>query len=334
MATPTSKTAETGQEIRELAARLRTHRQHPCLIFVSRSIQHSDVLAVRKALGDEAGDHLDLIVSSPGGDIEAAYLVVRELRRRFKKLVVFIPFRAKSAATLLCLAADELIMGSLGELGPLDQQYDEKQQADSPVSTSRLLLFKAFEQLRYGATEMYDTLVARISNKSGMRVFDACSKAAELTSALYGPIYGQIDPARLAESARGLEIAAEYAERLLKRYRAAFWAEQGSKILDRLIHGYPTHGFIIDQEEVQDLGIPTKIPDDQEAALLDRLAVALIEFGTEQDLIALAGLSRETIAAAQEVLNGIPEHAERTTPGSSNRRQRHGRKQSGKGERR
>jgi hypothetical protein len=67
MATPTSKTAETGQEIRELAARLRTHRQHPCLIFVSRSIQHSDVLAVRKALGDEAGDHLDLIVSSPGG---------------------------------------------------------------------------------------------------------------------------------------------------------------------------------------------------------------------------------------------------------------------------
>ena len=331
MATLTRETAETAQEIRELAARLKTHRQHPCLLFVSRSIQHADVLAVRTALGDEAGDHLDLIVSSPGGDIEAAYLVVRELRRRFQKLVVFIPFRAKSAATLVCLAADALILGSLGELGPLDMQYDQKQQADSPVSTSRLLVYAACNELQYGATKMYDDLVGRLSNQSGMRLFDACSKAAELTSALFGPLYGHIDPARLGESAEGLEIGAQYAERLLKRYRAAFWAAQGSKILDRLIYGYPTHGFIIDQEEVQELGLPMTLPDDQEAALLDRLALALIEFGTEQDLIALAGHSRETIAAAQKVLDGLPEPAERTPPVSSNRRQRHGRKPSGKG---
>jgi len=106
------------QRIRELAAELRTHRQHPCLLFVSRTIQHSDVLAVRAALEEGRGDHLDLIVVSPGGDIEAAYLVARELRRRFTSLAVFVPFQAKSAATLLCLAGDELVLGSLGELGP------------------------------------------------------------------------------------------------------------------------------------------------------------------------------------------------------------------------
>ena len=71
--------------------------------------------------------HLDVIMSSPGGDVGAAYLVARELRRRFERLTVFVPFRAKSAATLLCLAGDELVLGSLGELVPLDQQYDEKQ---------------------------------------------------------------------------------------------------------------------------------------------------------------------------------------------------------------
>ena len=49
------------------------------------------------------------------------------------------PFEAKSAATLLCLAADELVLGDLGELGPLDQQYEAKQTADYPLSTSRLL---------------------------------------------------------------------------------------------------------------------------------------------------------------------------------------------------
>jgi hypothetical protein len=113
--------------------------------------------------------------------------VARELRRRFASLAVFVPFQAKSAATLLCLAGDELILGSLGELGPLDQQYDEKQKADGPLSTSRLLPFKALQQLQHGAKELYEEVVGRVSEKSGMRLFEACSKAAELTQVSTGP---------------------------------------------------------------------------------------------------------------------------------------------------
>jgi hypothetical protein len=149
------------------------------------------------------------------------------------------------------------------------------------------LPFKALQQLQHGATELYEEVVSRVSQKSGMRLFEACSKAAELTQGLYGPLFGQLDPAHLAESARGLEIGVEYAERVLKRYRPALWAAQGPKLLDRLVHGYPTHGFTIDQEEAQDLGIPTRIPDEQEAALLDQLALAMIEYGTTSDLITL-----------------------------------------------
>ena len=236
MSTSEQNVPTAEQRIRELAAELRMHRQHPCLLFVSRTIQHSDVLAVRAALEEERGAHLDLIVSSPGGNVEAAYLVARELRRRFASLTVFVPFQAKSAATLLCLAGDELILGSLGELGPLDQQGDEKQKADGPLSTSRLLPFKALQQLQNGATELYEEVVSRVSQKSGMRLFEACSKAAELTQGLYGPLFGQLDPAHLAESARGLEIGVEYAERVLKRYRPALWAEAPQPSSSRLSH--------------------------------------------------------------------------------------------------
>jgi hypothetical protein len=306
MAVPRSDTSETEGQIRELAAELLRYRQRPCLVFVSRSLVHADVLAVRDALGEEAGEHLDLLVSSPGGDIEAAYLVARELRRRFAQLTVFVPFRAKSAATLLCLAADELVLGSLGELGPLDQQGDEKQKADSPLNTSRLVPFKALQQLQHGAAEMYDELVGRIARKSGMRLFEAGSKAAEVTQGLYGPIFAQLDPVHLAESARGLEIGGEYAERLLRRYRPALWAANGPKLLDRLVHAYPTHGFIIDREEAEELGLPIRAPAGPEAALLDRLALALITFGTEQDLIALAGPPPATVAAVQQVLDRLP----------------------------
>jgi len=119
--------------IRETAEALRVHRKRPCLLYISRQVAHSDVVAVRAALEGERLTALDVIVSSPGGDVEAAYLVARELRRRVQTLTVYIPFRTKSAATLIALAADELVLGSLGELGPLDAQYEEKQAHDFPL---------------------------------------------------------------------------------------------------------------------------------------------------------------------------------------------------------
>ena len=61
MGTTEKNPTGTELQIRELAAQLRTHREHPCFLFVSRSIQHSDVLTVRRALGDETGDRAALL---------------------------------------------------------------------------------------------------------------------------------------------------------------------------------------------------------------------------------------------------------------------------------
>jgi hypothetical protein len=323
MATLEQATRDVAQGIRNFAAHLQAYRKRPCLLFVSRSLTHADVLAVRNALGDKGGDRLDLIVASPGGDVEAAYLVARELRRRFLHLTAYVHFQAKSAATLLCLAADELVVGSLGELGPLDQQYNEKQKADFPLNTSRLVLFRALDQLQHRATEMYDGLVSRIVQSSGMRPFEACSKAAELTSSLYGPLYSQLDPARLAESARGLEIGSAYAAWLLRRYRPEFYAERGEQLLHRLVHEYPTHGFVLDREEIQDLGLPMRMPDSTEGELLDQLALALIEFGTASDLITLADPSGESGAAVGEGRAGEKtEDGDRAGPKGTRRKHR------------
>jgi len=77
------------KQIRDLAGALAAVRRHPCLLFISSTIQGSDVLTVRKALGGHEGGPLDAIVASPGGDVGAAYLVARELRRRFARLTVY-----------------------------------------------------------------------------------------------------------------------------------------------------------------------------------------------------------------------------------------------------
>jgi ClpP class serine protease len=105
MAEPTTESG-AADRTRTAAGELARHRGRPCLCFVSGSLVHRDILTIRAALGGLHGDHLDVIVASPGGRSEAAYLVTRELRRRFASLTAYVPFQAKSAATLLCLAAD------------------------------------------------------------------------------------------------------------------------------------------------------------------------------------------------------------------------------------
>ena len=317
---------DTGQQIRDVAAELRAYRKRPCVLFISRQVVHGDLIAVRDALGDVPTEVLDVVVSSPGGNVEAAYLVAREFRRRVKHLTVFVPFQTKSAATLLALAADEVVFGSLGELGPLDAQYDEKQAADFPRNTSHLLLDTALREMECHAMTCYDVAVQHIIDQSGMRPFEAASKAAEFMGTLYGPLMARFDPARLAESARGLALGGAYASRLLRRYRPALSKEDRERLLDRFVRGYPAHSFIIDQEEASEMGLPVRPPDHAEAILLDRLALALIEFGTDEDLIAMAGASRRNIAAAQKVLDSVEPSNAGNKETSKSRRSIHKRK--------
>jgi hypothetical protein len=252
------------------------------------AIRRRLVLDVRRALPATAGEPLDVVVSSPGGDIDAAYVLARELRRRGGAVTVYVPLMAKSAAALLCLAADELVLGSLGELGPLDAQYDEKQKADFPVTISRLAPFTALSQLKDGVMAFYDEAVGRILHQSGMRPFEACSQAAELTSAVYRTIYQQIDPNRLAESARGLEIGCEYGARVLRRYRPDVFARNGERLVHRLVHDYPSHGFVVDLEELAELGLPARAAEEgPERDAVEAIAEAIIEAPADTTLIEL-----------------------------------------------
>ena len=65
---------------------------------------------------------VDLIINSPGGIVEATEKIAYMIRDNFKTFRAIVPNAAKSAATMLCLASDEIIMGYLAELGPIDPQ--------------------------------------------------------------------------------------------------------------------------------------------------------------------------------------------------------------------
>jgi hypothetical protein len=282
--------------LRIAGAGLAAMRRRPCLLLVLPIIRRAIIPTLRAKLSEVDGPELDVMLYSGGGAVDAAYLAARELRRRVRTLTIFVPLLAKSAATLVCLAADEIVLGPLGELGPLDAQAQQGRNTGSAVDMSGLVPFKAIEELRDVAANCYDHFTGRIMKDGGMPLPAASDKASELTSALLGPIFGQMDPGRVAESARGLELAAEYAGRLLRRYRPELHA-RCEELLHRLIHAYPSHGFVIDLEEAQDLGLPARGPDAREARIVDALASAFIDQDETGEIIEVAALPADGFAA-------------------------------------
>jgi hypothetical protein len=87
------------------------------------SIDSSDIPAfgdILLSVGDV--DQLNLIISGPGGDGTVAEKIIELCRAYCKEFRVIVPNRAKSAATIIALGADEIVMGYCSELGPIDAQ--------------------------------------------------------------------------------------------------------------------------------------------------------------------------------------------------------------------
>jgi hypothetical protein len=70
------------------------------------------------------GKAVDVMINSPGGFVEVTEAIVSMLRSKFDSVRFAVPNMAKSAATLLVLSGDQLLMDERGELGPIDPQVE------------------------------------------------------------------------------------------------------------------------------------------------------------------------------------------------------------------
>jgi hypothetical protein len=69
-------------------------------------------------------EKVDLFLYSTGGVPMAAWTLVNLLREFFGGFSVLVPFKAHSAATLLSLGANEIVMTRAGQLTPVDPQVE------------------------------------------------------------------------------------------------------------------------------------------------------------------------------------------------------------------
>ena len=88
----------------------------------SVQIELDDKTGILQATSDIPDGPLDVLIHSPGGSPTATQSIVYLLRSRFDPIRFIIPHTAKSAATMLALSGNEILLGEAAELGPIDPQ--------------------------------------------------------------------------------------------------------------------------------------------------------------------------------------------------------------------
>lgn len=97
--------------------------------FRSRSpLGFEDANIIEEVLvNSDTSKGVTLLLDAPGGDGLAAERII-QLCRKYSQhdFETIIPSRAKSAATMICLGSDRILMGPTSELGPIDPQIPLK----------------------------------------------------------------------------------------------------------------------------------------------------------------------------------------------------------------
>ena len=101
---------------------------------------------------------IDLFLYTRGGDVLTPWRLVNLIREYTEDFTVLVPFRCYSAGTLICLGADQILMGKMGELGPIDPSVanafnpdDPKNpQAKVPVSVEDVISYLGLAHERAG----------------------------------------------------------------------------------------------------------------------------------------------------------------------------------------
>jgi len=119
---------------KETMLRIERCTGHPLLCYVAKTldvapgipayIDDSDLVGFGDLIHSVGNDSVDILIISNGGSAEAAERIVGLIRGVFDQVRFIIPHNAFSAATLICLSGDQLLMDRQGTLGPIDPQLN------------------------------------------------------------------------------------------------------------------------------------------------------------------------------------------------------------------
>ncbi len=207
-----------------------------------------NVLSTRKAA------EVLLVLATPGGDPHAGFRIARALQSAYGSFDALVPRYCKSAGTLILTGAKKLYLDDMSELGPLDIQIKKGDELNG--RNSGLDIFQAVNYLQAQTLLAFKQYLVELTRDHGLSTRVASDISVNLTLGLFNPISAQIDPIKLAEMQRATEIAFAYGFRLNEK---SLNLREGG--MQKLVSGYPSHGFVIDRKEAKSIFIDVACPE-------------------------------------------------------------------------
>lgn len=225
-------------ECRALLQQVVDHEQRGSIVLIeSQGIFEDAVYGFQRLLRKlPKGSKLDLILESHGGSIDATSAIASLCRGRCDSFRVIAPFMAKSAATLLVLAADERVLTCSAQLGTVDPQvrHPEKRAMWFPAHSIK----EALEQ----------TESAR----------DPIVKAA---------MADKLDPFLIGAYRDAIAASAQYVDEAVTRWSLT----NKEAIIEAFTEKYKSHGYPIDRKVLDELKVPYTAADDELEELVCKL---------------------------------------------------------------
>lgn len=242
---------------KDLFEKIETHRSRPLIAYVT---------SIRPNFsGQMAGDSVDYIIKqiqsipttqreidfliiSNGGDPITALRIISLLRERFDKISVLLPYVAYSAATILSLGADEIIMHPYSNLGPVDPQLTVSRQSDNGQAS----------QLQFSSEDIrnYIDFV-----KSDVGITDQ----EHLISA-FNALAKEVGPLPIGSSKRSQQLSLSSSIKMLETHMED--KSKAAEIAKALNSSYYHHGYAVGRSEAKSIGLNIVFPDPELETLM------------------------------------------------------------------
>ena len=194
-------------------------------------------------------EKLDVYLCSNGGSGTVPWRLVALFREFAKSLSVLIPYRAYSAASLLALGADEIVMHPFAELGPIDPTVSNDFNPAEQNTGRRLGI--SVEDVR--------AYVNFIKSTVGITHEDELIKAIEILAT-------NVHPLALGNVERFLSQSRMIAKKILRTHMAEAEEHTIDTIVENMASKLYFHGHPINRQEAKtDLSL--KVVDDLQPGL-------------------------------------------------------------------
>jgi len=182
--------------------------------------------AIEKIKEQTSIDKLILLLNSPGGFVSSSYKIARALRSNYKEIKVFVPHIAASGGTLMAITGNQIVMGMMSQLSPIDPHGVRGNQE---VAAKNII-------------DGFATITEFFKNIS--------EDDAPYT---YKVLAQKYNAETLDEAVASITLMQDYAGEILMG--SGYTEDKAKEIANELTLGYKTHGEVINFDKAKKVGL-------------------------------------------------------------------------------